>query len=734
MIELRDYQVKAVEELDEKVMKLLRNSEKGFCIFKAPTGSGKTLMVSEVIRKLALNPENTGKLSYIWISVRKLHKQSKDKLEGYYENDRLVKCSYFEDLDNKCIGENEILFVNWESLNKRDKNLLIRENEQDNNLKIVVNNTKEDGREIVLIIDESHYAASSERSRELIDIINPKVTLEVSATPKLMENASLSLQTEIVNVTLDDVKKEEIIKKEIEINPEFLNIKVSEKTVDEVVLEQALKKRIELLNAYKNEGSDVNPLVLIQLPDKREGLINKKSEIVALLKDKFNITEDNGKLAIWLSEDKTSTLPNIEKNNNEVEVLIFKQAIAIGWDCPRASILVVFREYKSFTFTIQTIGRIMRMPELKYYKTDSLNKGYIFTNLSHLDLTKEYIKDYVTIYESKRRNDLYSKLALESFYLKRQRERTRLSSKFIDIFLDLAKKNNLKSKLTQHYSKLADPVIADGKLVNIDREGKVKGKGHIEIKLSEIDIQKRFDNFVADNCYPYAPYDSSDRLKTALYDFLYSSFRIEKRSVKAQKMVLGKENIQHFIDIINLSKDEYKKKVVEKLSEKREYQMEDNWEVPFLIMYSRSYETLDVKKSVMKPFYIKGASKPEISFIKKIDNSNKIDWWYKNGENEVTYFGVPYNQKGVPRTFYPDFIIKFKDGKVGIFDTKSGLTAEVAGPKAEALQKYIKEENSKGKKLFGGIIEGINGSWRYNDNINYAYNPNELSDWKILEI
>lgn len=734
MIDLRDYQIKAVDELKDKVIKLLRNSENGICIFKAPTGSGKTLMVSEVVRKLSSDQETASKLSYIWISVRKLHEQSKDKLEKYYEDDRLVTCSYFEDLDNKQIGEKEILFVNWESLNKKDKNLLIRENEQDNNLNSVVNNTKEDGREIVLIIDESHYAAGSERSKELIDIINPKVTIEVSSTPKLMENASLEMATEIVNVPLDDVKREEMIKQEIAINPEFLDIKVNNKTIDEIVLEQAIKKRTELLNAYKKEGSNVNPLLLIQLPSQREGLTDKKDVIVSLLKDKFGITEKNGKLAIWLSEEKTSTLPNIEKNENEVEVLIFKEAIALGWDCPRASILVIFREYSSFTFTIQTIGRIMRMPELRYYKNETLNEGYIFTNLAHIDLTKEYVKDYVTIYESKRRSNLYTKLALKSFYLKRQREKTRLSSKFIEVFLNIAERNGLKKKLTVRYSKVVDPVIAEGKLINIDKEGEVKAKGDVNIELSELDVQKRFDGFVALNCYPYAPYDSSDRLKTALYTFLYSAFRLEKSGVKAQKMVLGKENVQYFIDTINLAKEEYKKKVVKSISEKREYQIETSWEVPYLIRYSRNYETLETKKSIMKPFYIKGASKPELNFIKKLEGSKKIDWWYKNGENEVTYFAVPYDDNGTPRTFYPDFIIKFKDEKVGIFDTKSGLTAEVAKPKAEALQKYIKEENAKDKKLFGGIIIGTSGSWRYNEEKNYDYNPNDLSKWKVLEL
>jgi len=56
-------------------------------------------------------------------------------------------------------------------------------------------------------------------------------------------------------------------------------------------------------------------------------------------------------------------------------------------------------------------------------------------------------------------------------------------------------------------------------------------------------------------------------------------------------------------------------------------------------------------------------------------------------------------------TFYPDFIVCYKDGKVGIFDTKEGQTASSNSTKlkAEALQRYIKED--KTKKLFGGIVK-----------------------------
>ena len=343
--------------------------------------------------------QNPNKFSFIWLTVRKLHDQSKDKLERYYERDRILTCSYFEDLEDRRIGENEILFINWDSINKKDINIYVKENEQDNNLNSIVNNTKEEDRVLVLIIDERlHHTASSEKSKELIEIISPKITIEVSATPHLKDSGSA-----IVKVPLTEVKDEEMIKTEISVNPEFLDLKIGAKSADELVIEQALKKRKELNEMYKIEGSNINPLILVQLPDKKEGLLDKKEEIVNTLK-KFNVSEENGKLAVWFSEDKSDTLPNIEKNDNEVEVLMFKQAIALGWDCPRASILVIFRESKSFTFTIQTIGRIMRMPELRYYTNESeLNKGFIFTNLLNIMITEDYAKDYLSLYESKRR-------------------------------------------------------------------------------------------------------------------------------------------------------------------------------------------------------------------------------------------------------------------------------------------------------------------------------------------
>jgi type III restriction enzyme len=595
MTELRTYQKNAVDSLKVKVENVLRSPESGVVIFQAPTGSGKTLMVSQLLKQLVRNRKDDKKFSFIWVSVRMLHEQSKEKLEKYYEDDRLLQCSYFDDLTDRRIAENEILFINWHSINKKDINIYVRENEQDNNLNSIIQNTKEDGREIILVIDESHHTASSEKSRELILTISPKVTIEVSATPHLKENVS-----EIEKVYLSDVKAEEMIKSEIAVNPEFLTLKIGPKSSDELVIEQALKKRQALKKAFEKEGSVINPLVLVQLPDQKGILVNKKDDVIAILK-KQGITEENGKLAIWLSEEKTETLANVTKNDNEVEVLIFKQAIALGWDCPRASILVIFRESTSFIFTIQTIGRIMRMPELRYYGESELNKGFVFTNLPKIDITEDYAKDYITIYEAKRDNSLYREIKLPSIYLKRQRERTRLSGEYAKIFMHVAEETKLQNKITISPSRIANPIIADGRIVNVDQTGEIEHKGSIEVALNPAELQQRFDKFITENCSPYAPADSSDRMKTALYQFLTQKFKLMKFDSQAQKVVLGRENVQAFVDTINLAKDKYKLEVVEPLSEVREKVDVPTWEVPVIISYNEKYLKEDKPKSVMKP-------------------------------------------------------------------------------------------------------------------------------------
>ncbi len=741
---LKNYQDEAVEKLKKEVNELLELEGNKLCIFEAPTGSGKTIMMGEFLKRF-VNPidrEDGKTFSFIWISVRDLHGQSKKSLDKNFPNDFIY--SEFDDLEGNYIRQNEILFLNWESINK-DYNVYVRDNERGRNLANIIENTKSQGRYIILIIDESHHTAISEKSTQIKNDIGAKITIEVSATP-IFKNPDAH-----VKVHFERVIAEGMIKKEIAINPEFKKFKVDGKSSREMVLDAAIAKRKELVEAFKAEGSDINPLILIQLPNLQKGIndLDKDvlTEVERILKRKYDITEDNDKLAIWLAENKTPNLVNIEKPQNEVEVLIFKQAIALGWDCPRAQILVIFRETKEKVFLIQTVGRIMRMPEFHHYENrPELNKGYVFTNLGDIEIVGNIAKEYLTVHESYRREDLWKDINLQSIHFKRQREKTRLSGEFKKIFMEIAQKIDLKSKIKIKSREISKEIIVDGKVINIDKAKEIEHSSMFYTS-PEMEIQTYYDLFCKANTGEFAPVDSMGPIKSALNRFFTQEFGFENDDIEFYKVVLSADNVEKIREALALAREEYKRTVVE---QEREREMETLiWNVPKLLSYNSKYKAKDCKKSIMKPYYTRIAdnnqaslftgyeedSKVEVEFIKYLDSAKKVKWWFKNGYGEVNYFAVPYVDKfGKKAAFYVDFVVQMNDGVIGLFDTKKGKTAEDAKERAEGLAKYINEQNRKGKKLFGGIVIPIEGNWRYNDNEKYIYNPNDLKNWKFLNL
>lgn len=734
---LKNYQTNAIDELLSKAKKLFGYADNKKLTFKAPTGSGKTIMMAEFLKQLCEDKEVKSSLSFIWTAPRQLHEQSKNKLDQYYEPSRALRCSFFEDLDNKKIDQNEILFFNWESINKED-NIYIRDNEQDNNLSNVVAQTKEEGRTIILIIDESHHHATSEISQNLIRDIGPKLTIEVSATPVLES------PDEIVSVQLEDVKVEGMIKKAVILNPEFNNVlkdaKIQSqlsKQSEELVIELALKKCKILKEAYAKEKIDINPLVLVQLPDRHTSLEDViKDKVIAILKDKHKITTENGKLAIHLSGDHKN-LDNISKADSEAEVLIFKQALALGWDCPRAHILVLFRDWKSIVFSIQTIGRIMRMPDPDYghYTNEILNYGYIFTNLDDIAIQEDIARDYITIHTSRRRGD-YSPLGMPSCHSKRHREKTRLSLFFIKVFSQEADAYGLAKKIQKKSKGLSVKFISDFKAESVDALVGQTISGDKGIKMTGFDLQKYFDYFIRKNLAPFHPEDRSiGRLKEAIYYFFDHTMGIkyEDDQEAIVEMVLSEDNIQHFINVIDQAKRKYQEHVSKR---EKELDYDDSWNIPEAISFGSQCILEFQKKSIMQPFYNNGRSMLETAFIKYLEGPNKVAWWFKNGDRDAVFFAVPYQENGDKKPFYVDFIVHMKDGSIGLFDTKSGLTRQVAGPKIDGLNAYIQEHSKKGKKLFGGIVTNTDdrkysARWIYFDKDSKAL-TNSSDNWENL--
>jgi type III restriction enzyme len=646
-----------------------------------------------------------------------------------------LRCSYFDELEDRKIKQNEILFLNWASINNEDK-IIVRANERDNNLSTIIDRTKDSGRTIILVIDESHHTAKSENSKALIENLDPKITIEVSATPEISDF------DERVTVDVENVRDEEMIKKEIVVNPGFKNY-----TADELILKSALQKRIDLQKKLEKEGSNVNPLLLIQLPDTKKGVPDKKEEIEALLA-KFGYTtktKDGSlpKLAVYLSEkDSKINLANIEKNGNEVDVMLFKQAIALGWDCPRATILVLFRQWKdeTMTFSIQTLGRIMRMPEQKHYKDQELNIAYLYTSLQ--DINTRILKGAssgvkpLTSY----RDEKYTNINLVSYHSKRFREETRLSSDFVQIFIKAAEKTNLKN-VSLRGGVVQTQMIKDGRVENADKEiTKIEG-GTFSMPKTEAELQYAFDMFVLDNLQPFAPETRSiKRINDSIYTF-FGARRKEDEWPKIQATILSSEkNRQAVIDTINLAKDLYKTEVGK--GKKELICNEEPWNIPEAINFDPLFVEQDYKKSLMQPYYARSRdgetgrlfedSEIENDFIKYLEKAKKVVWWFRNGKQDGSFFAVPHIEHGQEKPFYVDFVVMMRDGTIGLFDTKSGYTAELAKSRSDGLVKYIAEQ--KKKKIDGGIVRYEKKSWLYFTDKEYKYNPNDIKGWKFLDL
>ena len=707
---LKNYQKKAVDELSEK----FKNSqeENNFkLIFKSPTGSGKTLMVTEFLKNIFLDSNNN--VAVIWAAPRQLHTQSKDKIKPVLLEKNIGKALEVYQLKNPRLKKNEILFLNWESINKKN-NTFMKSNEKNINLKNLIQNTKKFATKIILVIDECHFTAPSLISNYLTNIINPDFTLAISATPTMKD------VDDVVRVKIENVKDEGMIKKNIIPNEMFLKKSVGldnklREGSNFYFLDEAIKQREKLLKLYKKKKLTINPLILIQLPDRKSNIEEElKNDLITRLATKYNKTFKNGKLSIKLSGEEKN-FENIEKLDNEVEILIFKHSLTLGWDCPRAQILLLLREWKSFNFSIQTLGRILRtpFPDKGHLDIEDLNNSYVYTNLKQLVLEDDVAKDFLITNTSKKK--IKTNLKIESTHIKRQRQKTRLNNDFREIFLIIAKKNNavnkikIKKNLTIKHSYITE------KIINIDfaKNKIIKSKFDINF-TSDNEWQILLENFIINNISPIYPEERSiTEIKKTFYHFFKMIMNVDIKDQYSLVVsnILSKENVELFKSLLDESKDTYQ----------NHYQNIDdeiinnkNWDIPEEIYFnSKNYE-IPFRKNIMKPFFSQENSDLENKFMKYIDKSSKVDWWYKNGVNDSKYFGIKYNEKNDLRIFYVDFIIKFKNKKLGFFDTKSGFTLSLSQKKLLALKKYV----SKSKKFYGGLIsntkEDNTGRWVIN--------------------
>ena len=124
-------------------------------------------------------------------------------------------------------------------------------------------------RKVIMIIDESHIGATP--SEPMVRAKSTDVFGNERHTKNQTRSAAWRGVAGYVFVEPKDVIDEGMIKKELIINEKIDEIADNEADSQEVVLEAAYQKRLELKKLFEVEKSNINPLVLVQIPTAEAG-------------------------------------------------------------------------------------------------------------------------------------------------------------------------------------------------------------------------------------------------------------------------------------------------------------------------------------------------------------------------------------------------------------------------------------------------------------------------------
>ena len=724
-MELKEFQLNAVKSLFEAMETPARD-----IILKSPTGSGKTIILTYFMHQYI---QSFPKTVFVWLTPGKgnLEEQSKAKMDKYIHASQTKLLS---DVMTAGFEENDSCFINWEKLTKKGNNAL-KDSERTNFLEHI-QHALNDGIRFVIIVDESHQN-NTIKADEIIQYFHTDKIIRCSATPKGIAKA------EIIEIPEEEVIAAGLIKKMLVINQDFpQSIETEDQTA--FLLEKALQKQRELRAAFLQGGNDINPLIVIQIPNKSETL----QDGVERYLETQGLTYENGQLAVWLS-DRHENLDGIDKPNAASSAVIIKQAVATGWDCPRAHILVKLRDNMDETFEIQTIGRIRRMPEAKHYQNDLLDSCYLYTfdekftagvkmaldkgalNACTLFLKNEY-KDITLTGEQRTmvtstRNPQKALQAIVSYAQKelgigtnKTENRTRLQAAGYEMSENIVKHTLSGETATLDFAAADMNTIAVTEKLNTHTHGR-----DYHHKIGKIGMEIGME------------YSYMNTIIRKLFDknFKYSRkiLALEPREVYAF-VINNADRLRHLVreamayELAQLSLE---------VPAKSYY----DFRIPQSCMFTYNGEAktqLVMKKNVYQNYLSSAAprSTPEVKFEKFCERSDSVEWWYKNGDKGNEYFSIVYvDNSNRQKLFYPDYIISV-GSQIWIIETKGGFDRsgnsqdiDLYTPKKFGVLKAYLDEHG----LKGGIVRNDATTdelcicmEHYSDDIG-------SDDWQVLE-
>ena len=336
-------------------------SQHGKLLLEAPTGAGKTLIAGHIVEQFSAKEA----VVWFWFAPFKgVTGQTASALRAELPGLRLRELS--EDRQAADSRSGDVFVTTWQTVatKVKDSRNVHRPGEQNLTVEELIAGLRQKKLRIGVVVDEAHHGffgagAETQAMKFFRETLRPEYTVLITATPDDADIAKFEKSLGLSKLNRTTINRQEpvdegLIKEGIKCVAYFAP-PGQETLVDyeDVALREGVALHRKVKAELKRLGVDLTPLMMVQVDSKDKSVERAKERLLAL-----GFTETQ--IAIHTAEEPDSGLLALA-NDEAREVLVFKMAVALGFDAPRASTLVSMRAARDEDFGVQLVGRILRV-------------------------------------------------------------------------------------------------------------------------------------------------------------------------------------------------------------------------------------------------------------------------------------------------------------------------------------------------------------------------------------
>ncbi len=430
--ELFSFQKQAVNELRFRTALALNNYRMmkvpQVVSLQAPTGSGKTIIMSALIEDIFFGSEQFTEQQdaiFVWLSDSpQLNEQSRQKIEQKADRIRIGQCVMISDesFDQEMLEDSHIYFLNTQKLGKASNLSRHSDSRQYTIWETIENTAKSKPDRLYFIIDEAHRGMQGHQAGTATTIMqrfikgcpDPQlsplpVIIGMSATSERFDaliGKGTSSTLHKVTISPAQVRQSGLLKDRIVITYPEDPTKHSDMAVLQAATDEWQNKCKHWYQyTYEQHYTTVNPVFVIQVCAGSGKKISDTDldDVIAKIEERTGDTFKEHEVVHTFGSTGTLMIhglnvPHVEPSeiteDRRIRVVLFKENLSTGWDCPRAETMMSFRRAEDSTYISQLLGRMVRTPlQCHVVVDDSLNDVRLFLPYFNRDTVQKVIDE-----------------------------------------------------------------------------------------------------------------------------------------------------------------------------------------------------------------------------------------------------------------------------------------------------------------------------------------------------